>query len=110
MPTARKGSPRVSRSPARKPIPWPRVTVLWRDCYALPSDTWVAPEELLNRDCLIETRGFLVGQDDNFLLLCRDVDSEDLVKVGGVTAIPHGCIVHITTEKSPQCNSKSRKP
>lgn len=73
------------------------LEVTWRDSMASGGQqSWFTPEEAFDwgkDDLRIVTVGYVVFEDDNYLVLATSQTARAGGKVGGLWSIPQGCII-----------------
>ena len=71
-----------------------KVDVTWYDCWSF--DPWVdvnEAEKAMNEKCVCTTRGFIVSDNEDTLVICHSYNSDG--QVTGSLHIPKGCIKKI---------------
>jgi hypothetical protein len=84
---------------ARRP-PFPRLVVTWRDAYSVDEWTDLKAAEPIE-DHVVETSGYLVKEDDRYLMLAPTIShepSDGSWTIACVMAIPKGCIISQKTK------------
>lgn len=72
----------------------PRIEILtWRDAYNKEGE-WRSVKSLTKlKPAIIVTVGFVVHEDDDGVVTCSDIDTEDYKDVHGVSYVPKCMIV-----------------